>query len=90
MRNIGGFGMETSLLAKIFTMNPGEMAGPIKGNNSAFFVIVDEFTNPTPGEDNKIYQAQLLQNFRSKFNSNAYLNVLQDKAEIVDNRVRFF
>jgi len=90
MRNIAGYGNESNLIAKIFTLNPGEFAGPVKGNNSAFFVVTDEITPPNPDEDNKIYRRQLLMNFRAKLNNNSYLNVLQDEADILDNRERFF
>lgn len=89
-RNVAGYGNESNLISKILTMSAGEFAGPVKGNNSAFFVVVDGVTEPDPNEDNKIYERQLLMNFRAKLNNNSYVNMLQEKAGIEDNRVRFY
>jgi peptidyl-prolyl cis-trans isomerase D len=89
-RNIGGFGNETNIIAKVFTMNAGDFAGPVKGNNSAFFVIVDELTGPEAGEDNKVYQKQMLSAFQSKINNNTFLKALEKNADIVDNRIMFY
>ena len=89
-RNVGSYGNETNLLSKIFTMDAGQFAGPIKGNNSAFFVIVDEMTGPAAGEDTKAYQKQMVQGFVGKINNNSYLKALEEKADIVDNRVMFY
>jgi hypothetical protein len=71
-------------------MEPGQFAGPVKGNNSAFFVIVDEITNPDANEDNKTNRNQMEANFTSKVNNNSFLKPLEEKAEIVDNRVLFY
>ncbi len=89
-RNIAGFGNESNVISKILTMSPGEFAGPIKGNNAAFIVVVDNITPPAAGEDNRIYERQLLMNFRAKVNNNSYLQVLEEEADITDNRVRFY
>ncbi len=89
-RNVSNFGNETNLLSKIFTMEPGQFAGPIKGNNSAFFVVVDEISGPGAQEDNKVYRTQMIQNFNSKVTNNSFVKSLEEKAEIVDNRVTFY
>lgn len=89
-RNIAGYGNESNLISKMLTMKTGDFGGPVKGNNAAFFVVVDDITGPKPNEDNKIYKRQMLMNFRAKLNNNSYINVLQDKADITDNRVRFY
>jgi hypothetical protein len=90
MRNIAGYGNEPNLVAKVFTVEQGVLTGPVKGNNSAFVFIVDKFQEPDPSEDFKMYERQLLMNFSSKVNNNSYLETLQDKADIVDNRVMFY
>lgn len=89
-RNIAGYGNESNVIAKIFTMEPGEFAGPIKGNNTAFFVVLDEKSLPSPDEDNTIYRRQLLMNFQAKVNNNSFINVLEEEADIEDNRVQFY
>jgi len=89
-RNIAGFGNESNLIGKIFTMETGSMSEPIKGNNAAFIVEVDKLTPAPEGEDTKMYEKQLLMNFRAKVNNNTYLTTLKDEADITDNRVRFY
>jgi peptidyl-prolyl cis-trans isomerase D len=90
LRNIAGYGNESDLISKIFTVEPNQLTGPVKGNNAAFVFIVDEFKYPGPGEDNKMYKRQLLMNFQAKVNNNSYLQILEDKADVEDNRVKFF
>ena len=89
-RNIAGYGNEANVIAKALSMKPGDFAGPIKGNNSAFVLVVENITPPAPDEDNKIYQRQLLMNLRAKLNNNSYQEALKEKADITDNRVRFY
>ena len=89
-RNIAGYGNEAKAIAKIFTMEPGQMSDPIKGNNAAFVVEVDEFQPLPQNEDRKMYERQLLMNFRAKVNNNSYLNTIEDETGIVDNRVMFY
>jgi peptidyl-prolyl cis-trans isomerase D len=89
-RSITGYGNEGNVLAKVFTMEPNVLSEPIKGNNAAFFVIVDEITNPDKNEDYTIYKRQLLSNFTAKVNNNSYTTTLQEKADVVDNRVKFY
>lgn len=90
MRNIAGFGNEPNVLGSVFTMDPNVMSKPIKGNNAAFIVIVDEISNPKEGQDYKVYERQLLSNFTSKVNNNSFTKTLEEKADVVDNRVKFY
>ena len=89
-RNIAGFGNESNLIAKIFTIETGTVSDVIKGNNAAFVAEVDKVIPPPAGEDHKIYEKQMLMNFQAKVNNNSYLTTLEEKSDIVDNRVKFF
>jgi peptidyl-prolyl cis-trans isomerase D len=90
LRNIAGYGNEANVLAKVFTMQPNVLSKPVKGNNAAFFIIVDEIIKPNENEDKKIYEKQLVMNFRAKVNNNSFTKTLEEKANIVDNRVMFY
>lgn len=90
LRNIAGYGNETNVIGKIFSSEPGQLTGPIKGNNSAFVFIVDDFIYPDPSEDNKMYERQMLMNFQAKLNNNSYLKAIEDNADVEDNRVLFY
>jgi peptidyl-prolyl cis-trans isomerase D len=90
LRNISSYGNEANVIAKVFTMQPNVMSEPIKGSNAAFFVIVDEITKPGEGEDRKAFEKQLVMNFRSKVTNNSFTKTLEEKANITDNRVKFY
>ena len=90
MRNIAGYGNEPNILGYVFNSEANEISNPIKGNNAAFVIIVDEINKPNEGEDYKVYERQLLNSFTSKVNNNSYIKTLEEKADIVDNRVKFY
>ena len=90
LRNVAGYGNEPNLVAKVFTVEKGVAAGPVKGNNAAFIFMVDEIQEPDPSEDFRMYERQMLMNFSSKVTNNSYLQTLQDIARISDNRVMFY
>jgi peptidyl-prolyl cis-trans isomerase D len=90
LRNIASYGNEANVIAKVFTLQPNVMSEPIKGSNAAFFVIVDEVTKPAEGEDRKVFEKQLVMNFKSKVTNNSYTKTLEEKANITDNRVKFY
>lgn len=90
-RNIGAYGNEANIIGKVFTtLQPNVLSEPIKGSNAAFFVIVDEMTKPAEGEDRKVFEKQLVSNFRGKVNNNSFNKTLEEKANITDNRVKFY
>ena len=90
MRNIAGYGNEANILGSVFTMEPNVLSQPIKGNNAAFYVIVDAIDKPKEEEDYKIYERQLLMNFKAKVNNNSFTKTLEEEADVVDNRVKFY
>jgi peptidyl-prolyl cis-trans isomerase D len=89
-RNIASYGNEANVIAKVFTLQPNAMSTPIKGNNAAFYLIVDEIIKPSAGEDRKAFEKQLVSNFRGKVNNNSFTKTLEEKAGLVDNRVKFY
>jgi peptidyl-prolyl cis-trans isomerase D len=90
MRNIGSYGNEANVVAKVFTMQPNAISEPIRGSNAAFYVIVDEIIKPGEGEDRKMFEKQLTSNFKSKVNNNSFTKTLEEKSGLVDNRVKFY
>lgn len=89
-RNIGSYGNEANLVAKIFSEQPNVMSKAIKGNNAAFIVIVDNITKPAETEDKNIFAKQLTGNFKSKVNNNSFNKTLEEKSNLVDNRYMFY
>ncbi len=89
-RNISGYGNEPNVIAKAFTLPLHQLSDPIKGNNAAFLIIVDNVIKPDTTENKKMFERQLLMNFQSKVSNNGFMSVLEDNADIVDNRVSFY
>lgn len=89
-RNIGSYGNEANVLAKVLTMQPNIMSKAIKGNNAAFIVIVDNITRPAETEDKNIFAKQLTSNFKAKVNNNSFTKTLETTTKLVDNRHMFY
>ncbi len=89
-RSIPRFGNEGNVLGKVFSMKTGVISKPVKGNNAAFFVVVDKTHEPNMSEDKSISETQLLRSFTSSVSNGQYIKALEEKAEIVDNRVTFY
>lgn len=89
-RNIPGFGREYEVIGEIFTLEPGQTSGPLKGNNAVFVAIVDQFSDSDPNANLASTARQLETSFESKINSRQYYNALKDQTEIEDNRLMFY
>ncbi len=89
-RNIAGFGNEANVLGKTFSMKTNVISKPVKGNNTGFFIVVDEVTKADLSGNTTLYEKQLLMNFVSKVNNNSYVKTLKENNEIIDNRVLFY
>ncbi len=89
-RNIPGFGREYEVIGEIFTLEPGKTSKPLQGNNGVFVVVVDKFNEADANANVASTQRQLEAAFASKVNSKAYYTALEDKTDIIDNRIFFY
>ncbi|MDD3131833.1 MAG: SurA N-terminal domain-containing protein [Bacteroidales bacterium] len=88
-RNLPGFGSEYELIGTIFTLEPGKVSEPIKGNNAVFVVKVTDVTQATPTEDYSATAGMLERRFTSRV-PNSYMNVLKEDVKINDNRLMIY
>lgn len=89
-RNLAGFGREAEVIGRVFTLTPEQLSPPIKGTSAVFVVKVDRFNEPAELTDFTSVKFQLRNAFNSRVNNNAHLRALENNADIVDNRIRFF
>jgi len=82
-------GRENEIIGKLFTLPKGQLTGPLTGNFGAYFVIVDEVTEPATKEDFTMEKMQEKQQFEQRVSSFMY-PALQKSAKIVDSRLRFY
>ncbi len=86
---IPGMGNEPAMVGTIFAMKAGQTSKPIKGENSVAVIMVKSFTTPPATTD---YSANIkqLQDQRKSRSDYEVQNTLKEKANIEDNRAKFY
>jgi peptidyl-prolyl cis-trans isomerase D len=86
---IPGAGQENKVIGAVFGSQPGKLSKVMKGEQGAFVFVVDGFSNPAPLTNVYKQRVQMAQGLVQRASADAF-KVLRDKAEIKDNRVKFF
>jgi peptidyl-prolyl cis-trans isomerase D len=90
-RNIPGFGSEFQVIGHIFSMEPGDVSDPVKGNGGVFVIALDNFYEPPQDNAYLNNRTQLESAFRTRVNTgNVVYTALEKEADIEDNRELFF
>lgn len=87
--NIPGFGREPQVVGTLFGLEKGAMSRVVKGNVGLFVVQVDNVTSVSVPEDLSRQKTQLTSRYKSLIMREA-AQVMQDKADIEDNRISFY
>jgi peptidyl-prolyl cis-trans isomerase D len=86
---IPGMSQESKVIGTVFGLQPGKISKPIEGESGVYVVAVTGFSNP-PALTNTVRQKeQIAQSLDQRSQQEAF-KVLRDKANIKDNRSRFF
>lgn len=85
---VPGAGSEPALIAAASAAKQGVVAGPVKGENGVYMLMVNSVTTPQ-GEDLKLIQDRLAATFRMRGSYEAY-EALRKNANIVDKRYKFY
>lgn len=83
------FGNDARAIATIFTLKPGAMSTAIQGDQGVYIIMLDKFTEPADMKEFKQQQAQLM-NARKQTADGGVQNALKEKAEVEDNRGKFY
>lgn len=86
---IPGIAQENKLVGAIFGSQPGKLSQPVEGESGIYVFVVDGFSNPAPLTNTFKQKVQVAQTLIQRAPGEAF-KVLRDKAEIKDNRVKFF
>ncbi len=86
---IPGVAQENTVVGTVFGLQPKQPSRPIRGSQGVYVVEVSGFVNPAAPTDLNTQRRQLTQSLSQRTWSLAF-RALQDKADIVDNRARFF
>ncbi len=86
---IPGVAQENAVVGTVFGLQPKQPSKPIRGSQGVYVVEVSGFINPEAPTDLSAQKQQLSQSLTQRIWSLAF-EALQDKADVVDNRARFF
>lgn len=86
---IPGVARENTVVGTVFGLQPKQPSKPIRGAQGVYIVSVSGFVNPEVPEDLTALKQQLMQSTTQRAGALTF-QALQDKADIVDNRARFF
>lgn len=84
-----GLGLEPKVVGTVFGTAAGSLTPPVAGNRGAYVMQVLSFTEPKETTDYTLNGKQLQSSLKQKMSPEGILNVLKDKANIVDNRYMF-
>jgi peptidyl-prolyl cis-trans isomerase D len=86
---IPGLAQENKVIGAVFGSQAGKLSQPIEGDKGVYVFRVDGFTNPAPMANTfKQKETMLLGVAQRAFG--AAFSALQEKADIKDNRVKFY
>ena len=86
---IQAVGNEPAVVGTIFAMKANQLSKPIKGENAVYVVFVKSFTEPPATNDYSSILKQLTDSRRSRSDYEVF-NALKEKANIEDNRGKFY
>ncbi len=86
---IPGIAQENKVVGSVFGSQPNKLSKVIEGENGVYVFAVDGFTNPAPLTNIYKQKEQMVQGLLQRAPGETF-KVLRDKADIKDNRVKFF
>ena len=86
---IPGIAQENKVVGTVFGSQPNKLSKPIIGDQGVYVVVVNSFSAPAP-LTNTVNQKQQISASVKQQAQGKMIEVLKEKAEIKDNRIRFY
>ncbi len=86
--NIPNYGHEAKVTGQIFSAKKAQVVGPIQGEQGVYTFILDNMKQPPATTDFESQKKQMAMYFQSR--AGMLSNILQEKADIKDNRLTFY
>jgi len=86
---VQGMGNEPKVVGQIFALKKDQMSKPIKGDNGVYVVVVDLINEPPAPTDLAFAQKQVADGRKQRSDYEVF-NALKEKANVVDNRGKFY
>ncbi|NJK84862.1 MAG: hypothetical protein HC906_01680 [Bacteroidales bacterium] len=88
--SVAGLGFEPKVVAAAFALEEGKISEPVVGNNGVYVVSVTSVSQPSDVEAIKSREQTMMdRNYQRRVNYMA-IEALKERANITDNRVKFF
>ena len=86
--NIPNYGHEAKLTGQIFSAKKGQVTGPVQGEQGVYVFILDQIKDAPVTVDYENQKKQMALYFQGR--AGMFSNILQEKADIKDNRLTFY
>lgn len=86
--NIPNYGHEAKVTGHIFAAKKAQVVGPIQGEQGVYSFVLDNMKEPPATTDYESQKKQMAMYFQSR--AGMMSNILQEKADITDNRLKFY
>jgi peptidyl-prolyl cis-trans isomerase D len=86
---IPGIAQENKLVGEIFGSQPGKLSQPVEGESGIYVFVINGFSKPAPLTNVFKQKVQIAQALLQRAPGEAF-KVLREKADIKDNRIKFF
>ena len=86
---IPGIAQENELIGAIFGSQPGKLSQPVEGESGIYVFAINGFSKPAPLTNVFKQKVQIAQALLQRAPGEAF-KVLREKADIKDNRIKFF
>lgn len=86
--NIPNYGHEAKVTGQIFSARKAQLTGPIQGEQGVYSFVLDQIKEPPATTDFENQKKQMAMYFQSR--AGMFSNILQEKANIKDNRLIFY
>jgi len=86
--NIPNYGHEAKLTGQIFAAKKGQLTGPVQGDQGVYVFILDQIKEAPATTDYTNQKKQMAMYFQGR--AGMLSNILQEKANIKDNRLLFY
>jgi peptidyl-prolyl cis-trans isomerase D len=86
---VTNLGVEPAFVGTVFSIAKGQMSKPVKGTMGVYVLVVDEVKEPEAVADYKTNKQQAEMQYQQRATYEVF-NALKEKANVTDNRGRFY
>ncbi|MBL4709002.1 MAG: SurA N-terminal domain-containing protein [Flavobacteriales bacterium] len=87
--SISSVGLEPKVVGKAMNLVAGQISDPIQGATGVFVVVVDKKVDAGQADINVIRESEF-RGMSARIDNGAVYNALKEKAEMIDNRSKFY